>query len=206
MSSDQRDLTERQVKLDQIEADKRLHDELYRAYSDLRTDLNFQMRPEISEVASGFLAALTDSRYTEFDLDEKYRIAILEDGVPLPVISGGEEDLANLVLRLAISQMIAERSGQPFSLLILDEIFGSLDDTRRHNVVNLLRGLRDRFDQVIVITHIDDVRDGLDQVFVVSQDEKSGAASVVRGDEGLAPVLAGVAAGDLAAGDLPDMP
>ena len=197
--SDQRELAERQVKLELVEADKRLHDELYRAYSDLRTDLNFQMRPEISEVASGFLAALTDSRYTEFDLDEKYRIAILEDGVPLPVISGGEEDLANLVLRLAISQMIAERSGQPFSLLILDEIFGSLDDTRRHNVVNLLRGLRDRFDQVIVITHIDDVRDGLDQVFVVSQDEKSGAARVVRGDEGAAPVLAG-ALGDALAG------
>jgi exonuclease SbcC len=91
--------------------------------------------------------------------------------------------------------MIAERSGQPFSLLILDEVFGSLDDTRRHNVISLLRGLRDRFDQVIVITHVDDVRDGLDQVFVVSQDEKSGAALVTRGDEGASPELAGVMAG-----------
>jgi len=32
------------------------------------------------------------------------------------------------VLRLAISQMIAERAGQPLSLLVLDEIFGSLDE------------------------------------------------------------------------------
>ena len=39
--------------------------------------------------------------------------------MPKPVISGGEEDLAHLVLRLAISQMIAERAGQAFSLLIL---------------------------------------------------------------------------------------
>ena len=185
----QRELADRQVRLEQIEVERRLHDELYRAYSDLRTDLNFQMRPEISELASGFLASLTDGRYTEFDLDEKYRISILEDGVPLPVISGGEEDLANLVLRLAISQMIAERSGQPFSLLILDEVFGSLDETRRQNVIGLLRALRDRFDQVIVITHIDDVRDGLDQVFVVANDEKSGASRVVRGDEGGPPAL-----------------
>ena len=140
------------------------------------------MRPEISELASGFLAALTDARFSELDLDEKYRISILEDGVPIPVISGGEEDLANLVLRLAISQMIAERSGQPFSLLILDEVFGSLDETRRQNVIALLRALRDRFDQVIVITHIDDVRDGLDQVFVIGNDEKSGASRVTRGD------------------------
>jgi exonuclease SbcC len=178
----QRDLAERRERLEQLEADKRLHDELYRAYSDLRTDLNYQMRPEISELASAFLATLTDARYSELDLDEKYRISILEDGVPLQVISGGEEDLANLVLRLAISQMIAERSGQPFSLLILDEVFGSLDEVRRQNVVGLLRALRDRFDQVIVITHIDDVRDGLDQVFVISNDEKSGASIVTRGD------------------------
>ncbi|MBM3907169.1 MAG: SMC family ATPase [Gemmatimonadetes bacterium] len=178
----QRELAERRERLEQVEAEKRLHDELYRAYSDLRTDLNYQMRPEISELASGFLAALTDARYSELDLDEKYRISILEDGVPLQVISGGEEDLANLVLRLAISQMIAERSGQPFSLLILDEVFGSLDETRRQNVIALLRALRDRFDQVIVITHIDDVRDGLDQVFVIANDEKSGASRIARGD------------------------
>jgi exonuclease SbcC len=178
----QRELAERRERVEQVEAEKRLHDELYRAYSDLRTDLNYQMRPEISELASAFLAALTDARYSELDLDEKYRISILEDGVPLQVISGGEEDLANLVLRLAISQMIAERSGQPFSLLILDEVFGSLDETRRQNVIALLRALRDRFDQVIVITHIDDVRDGLDQVFVIANDEKSGASRVARGD------------------------
>jgi exonuclease SbcC len=190
----QRDLDERKVRLDQLEAEKRLHDELYRAYSDLRTDLNYQMRPEISELASGFLAALTDSRFSELDLDEKYRISILEDGVPVQVISGGEEDLANLVLRLAISQMIAERSGQPFSLLILDEVFGSLDETHRQNVVALLRALRDRFDQVIVITHIDDVRDGLDQVFVIANDEKSGASRVARGDADLPE-----SAGDLVA-------
>ena len=198
VASAQRDLADRRARLEQIEAEKRLHDELYRAYSDLRTDLNYQMRPEISELASGFLSSLTDARYSELDLDEKYRISILEDGVPLPVISGGEEDLANLVLRLAISQMIAERSGQPFSLLILDEVFGSLDEVRRQNVIALLRALRDRFDQVIVITHIDDVRDGLDQVFVITHDEKSGASRVVRGDAESAAdadvMLAGAAA------------
>ncbi len=196
----QRDLHERRERVELIEAEKRLHDELYRAYSDLRTDLNYQMRPEISELASNFLSSLTDARYNELDLDEKYRISILEDGVPLPVISGGEEDLANLVLRLAISQMIAERSGQPFSLLILDEVFGSLDEVRRQNVIGLLRALRDRFDQVIVITHIDDVRDGLDQVFVLAADEKSGASHVTRGDEEAALATAALATAAIAPG------
>ena len=107
--------------LDALDRQKRLHDELDRAYTDLRTDLNVQLRPEMSEIASAFLTELTDARYTELELDDSYNLTLLEDAVPKPVISGGEQDIANLCLRLAISQMIAERAGQSFSLLILDE-------------------------------------------------------------------------------------
>jgi len=159
----------------------RLHNELDRAFSDLRADLNAQMRPEISALASGFLSDLTDGRYDEVDLDEDYRVVVLDEGVPKPVISGGEEDIANLVLRLAISQMIAERAGQPLSLLVLDEIFGSLDESRRSHVLALLRRLGDRFPQVILITHIEQVRDGLDRVIRVSYDATSGT-SITRDD------------------------
>jgi len=172
----------------------RLHNELDRAFSDLRAELNAAMRPEIGVLASGFLADLTDGRYDEVDLDEDYRVIVLDDGVPKPVISGGEEDIANLVLRLAISQMIAERAGQPLSLLVLDEIFGSLDESRRQHVLALLRRLGDRFPQVILITHIEQVRDGLDRVIRVSYDSAAGA-SVVRDDTAtLGPPDASVAA------------
>jgi exonuclease SbcC len=190
------ELERTEKKLEAMDSEKRLHDELHRAYSDLRTDLNFAMRPELSELSSAFLTELTDARYTELELDDKYRIVVLEEGVPKPVISGGEEDMANLVLRLAISQMIAERAGQAFSLLVLDEIFGSLDETRRTHVVELLRGLQDRFEQVILITHIESVRDGLDQVLEVRYDENTGAAVVQRGAASPADALeAAVAAG-----------
>jgi exonuclease SbcC len=173
-----RALEQLQTKLDALHREKRLHDELDRAYSDLRTDLNHALRPEVSELASGFLSDLTDGRFSELELDDQYNIIVLEDGITKPVISGGEEDLAHLVLRLAISQMIAERAGQSFSLLILDEVFASLDDVRRHNVVELLRRLRDRFEQVILITHVEGVREGLDRVVSVRYDEDR-AASVV---------------------------
>jgi exonuclease SbcC len=170
-------------RLQALQYDKRVHDELDRAYADLRTDLNFQLRPELSELASTFLSELTDDRYTQLELDDQYNIIVLEDGVQKPVISGGEEDLANLVLRLAISQMIAERAGQAFSLLILDEVFGSLDATRRDNVIDLLRRLQDRFEQVILITHIEGVRDGVDRIISVRYDQEAGA-SVVENPEG----------------------
>ena len=175
------DLLERRRQLDELLTRKRLHDELDRAYTDLRSELNGQLRPELSEIASAFLAELTDGRYSELELDPDYSLVVHEDGIPKPVISGGEEDLANLVLRLAISQMIAERAGQPLTLLVLDEIFGSLDDVRRANVLELLRRLHDRFDQVIVITHIDSVRDALDRVITVRYDVGTGSSVVDRG-------------------------
>jgi exonuclease SbcC len=177
------ELKKKVAELEVLQTDRRMHDELDRAFSDLRTDLNFQLRPELSELASAFLSELTDARYTEMELDDQYNIVILEDGIQKPVLSGGEEDLANLVLRLAISQMIAERAGQSFSLLILDEVFGSLDEARRFNVVELLRGLQDRFEQVILITHIEPVREGLDRVINVGYDADRGC-SVVTESEG----------------------
>lgn len=178
----------------QLETERRVHDELDAAYGELRTELNARLRPELGEIAGSFLTDLTDDRYNEFELDENYEIILIGGGVPRQVISGGEEDLANLVLRLAVSQLIAERSGQPFSLLVLDEVFGSLDDQRRANVVELLRRLQDRFEQVIVITHIDGVRDGLDRVLEVSVDEETGRAIVEQRDGGRlqSETLAGV--------------
>ena len=189
-----RERAERERHIAGLKARQRLHNELDRAFSDLRGELNARMRPEIAELASGFLGDLTDGRYDELELTEDYTVTVLEGGVPKPVISGGEEDLASLVLRLAISQMIAERAGQPLSLLVLDEIFGSLDEARRQHVVGLLRRLADRFPQVILITHIEQVREGLDRVIRVDFDPAR-ATSVVRDDTAtLGAADAGVAA------------
>jgi exonuclease SbcC len=165
-------LNEQQSELDHL-------DELDEAYTELRTELNDQVRPELSEIASMFLAQLTDGRYTAMEIDDGYNILVLDEGEEKPVISGGEEDVANLVLRLSLSQMIAERAGHPLSLLILDEVFGSLDVARRDNVVQLLHNLEDRFEQVILITHIEGIRESLDQVLRVEYDERTGT-SVVR--------------------------
>lgn len=160
------------------EIEVRYHDELDQALSALRAELNAGLRPELSEIASMFLAQLTDGRYTAMEIDDGYNILVLDEGEEKPVISGGEEDVANLVLRLSLSQMIAERAGHPLSLLILDEVFGSLDVARRDNVVQLLHHLEDRFDQVILITHVEGIRESLDQVLRVEFDERNGTSTV----------------------------
>jgi exonuclease SbcC len=154
-----------------------LHNELDRALTDIRDDLNASLRPDLSDRASAFLSDLTRGRYVELELDEDYAATVLDDGDPQAVISGGEEDVANLAFRLAISQMIAELAGQPLSLLILDEIFGSLDEDRRSAVIDLLRSLADRFSQVILVTHIESVNDGVDRVVRVGFDQATGVAT-----------------------------
>jgi exonuclease SbcC len=174
--------TQMMAGIDTAKRDLLLHQELDRAFTDLRTDLNASLRPELSELASVFLRDLTNDRYSDLELDEDYVAVLMEDGQAKPVVSGGEEDVANLALRLAISQMIAERAGQPLSLLVLDEIFGSLDDERRASVLELLRSLRDRFPQVVLITHIESVREGFDRVIRVDLDEKLGVSRVSEED------------------------
>jgi exonuclease SbcC len=172
------DRARRAREADAVALSLKTNQELDRALGDLRNELNAALRPDLSELASVFLRDLTNGRYTELELDEDYVTTLLDEGEPKGVISGGEEDIANLALRLAISQMIAERAGQPLSLLILDEIFGSLDDDHRAAVVELLRSLADRFPQVILITHIDSVRDGFDRIVRVTYDARRGSAVV----------------------------
>ena len=177
--ADEAQYHERVKAVEAQETELRYHEELDTAYSQLRQELNDTVRPELSEIGSLFLAQLTDGRYTAMEIDEGYNLKVLDEGEEKPVISGGEEDIANLVLRLSLSQMIAERAGHPLSLLILDEVFGSLDVARRDNVVALLHHLEDRFEQVILITHIEGIRENLDQVLRVDYDERAGT-SIVR--------------------------
>ncbi|UCF18156.1 MAG: SMC family ATPase [Gemmatimonadota bacterium] len=175
--------------------DHGLHSELDQALGALRDELNSRVRPELSEVASVFLTELTDGRYNRIEITRDYEVVVLDDGEEKPVISGGEEDLANLVLRLAISQMIADRAGQTLNLLIFDEVFGGLDEQRRGGVVRLLQRLQGTFEQVILITHIESIREGMDHVVRVAFDERSGSSAVVNESPG-------ASSGELLAEDL----
>ena len=188
------ELAEKRKSLDALESERRHNAELDVAFNQLRVELNARVRPELSELASSFLADITAGRYTALEIDESYNVLVLDEGEEKPVISGGEEDIANLVLRLAISQMIAERAGHPLSVLILDEVFGSLDVDRRDAVIQLLHGLTGRFEQVILISHIEGIRDGLDHVVRCTFDERSGASRVEMEEARVVvgPELAGV--------------
>ena len=78
-----------------------------------RLELTGRIRPLLEARTSYLFNEITDGRYPSVELDEDYELSILDGdkAFKLKRFSGGEEDLANLCLRIAMSQVIAERSG-----------------------------------------------------------------------------------------------
>lgn len=137
---------------------------------DFKGHMISRIRPTLSQSSSRLMGQLTDNRYNEITLDADYDISMADGGVyhPIDRFSGGEKDLANLCLRLAISRVIAERAGSSgFNFIVLDEIFGSQDVGRRRNIFEALNGLGNRFKQMFLITHMEEVKDMMASVIVV---------------------------------------
>ncbi len=133
-----------------------------------------RVAPVLSELTSKGLESMTEGRYSSVELDENYEMQIDDQGTAYPInrFSGGESDLANLSLRLAISRIIADRTGAtPINFLILDEIFGSQDPNRKRSVLTALSRLSTQFRQIFLITHIEDVKDTMNYVIRVEEQE-----------------------------------
>ncbi len=142
-----------------------------------------KVAPALAETTSEMIGLMTEGKYERVALDEDYQISVDEGGVlhPLDRFSGGEADLANLSLRLAISRVIAERaSTSQMNFLILDEIFGSLDPNRKRSVMAALSGLSTQFRQVILISHVEDIKDLMTNVIRVEElPDGTSAAKIV---------------------------
>lgn len=163
----------------QYEAD--LFAEIQKQLRNLRDALNQQLQPQIKLYAEDFLARLTEGRYTSIDLNEKMDAAIIDEGETKPLISGGEQDVLALALRLALSRILQERQRGPVGLLILDEVFASLDSQRRDLVLNCLQSLRSetgQFSQIIVISHIVEINEVADHCLYLSYDKERHATIV----------------------------
>jgi exonuclease SbcC len=116
------------------------------------------------------LATLTQGRYSDARLDDSGALELFDDGAfqPLKRFSGGEQDLGNLCLRIALSRSLSRQRGTEAGFIILDEVFGSQDLDRRRGLVEHMKALRQDFRQVFVVSHFDDVVDECDvQIDVV---------------------------------------
>jgi exonuclease SbcC len=175
------DYDERAGRLANLQETLRVHELAAERLDAFRRAQSSAIRPELEELTTGFVSLLTDGRHDAVTISESFDVQLHEAGVALEVVSGGTEDVAALAMRLATSQMIAERAGHPLSLLILDEPFGSLDDVRRQNVLSLIRRLAGVFEQVFLISHVEETKYAVDHAIVVEYDEAAGLSRVIGG-------------------------
>jgi exonuclease SbcC len=138
-----------------------------------RTYLISQIRPTLSAHASELFDELTDGKYSQIELDEDYTLLVYDQGTSHTIerFSGGEEDLANLCIRLAISEIITERAGSIFQFIILDEIFGSQDHVRKQNIIKALNSYTSKFRQIFLITHVEDIQHFTEHTMTVIEDD-----------------------------------
>ena len=125
-----------------------------------RNTLVASVGPRLSAQAAELFAELTDREYDRLEVDpDTYEIKILDAGRTYGMgrFSGSETDLANLALRVAVSEHVRFQSGGAVGLLVLDEVFGPLDDDRKARMLVALERLRARFRQVLVVTHLPQV-------------------------------------------------
>jgi exonuclease SbcC len=141
-------------------------EKLGRLFAEFRKELIAGIRPRLAEAGSRLMADMSGGRYQLMELDEEYNIRLFDNGqfYGIDRYSGGETDLANLCLRLAISMTLTESAGMERSMLILDEVFGSQDEGRRELIYQGLAGLKRRFPQILAITHIEELKHRVETV------------------------------------------
>jgi exonuclease SbcC len=73
--------------------------------------------------------------------------------------SGGEAFRINFAIRVAISKVLARRAGARLQTLVLDEGFGTQDVRGRERLVEAINAVQADFEKIIVITHIEELKD-----------------------------------------------
>jgi len=88
------------------------------------------------------------------------------DALPLSSASGSQKFIASIVITEALRYM--SRLTKP-SLRIIDEGFGTLDDELTMGVVNILNYLRNKYKNVLIITHRNEIKDFADYIIEVNK-------------------------------------
>lgn len=94
------------------------------------------------------------------------------------MFSGGEAFRINFAIRLALSEVLAQRAGARLQTLVIDEGFGSQDESGRQRLVEAINLVKDDFAKILVITHIDSLKDAFPSRIEVSKTDLGSTVTV----------------------------
>jgi len=78
---------------------------------------------------------------------------------PYELYSGGETFRVNFAIRIALSKLLTRRAGAKLQFLIIDEGFGTQDTEGRSRVVEVLDTIKNDFEKIVVITHLEELKE-----------------------------------------------
>ncbi len=153
-----------------------------------------QALPQIEEAANELLDRLsngamsvrfvTQAGYKDKkreDLKETLDIQI-SDGAgtrDYEMFSGGEAFRVNFAIRLALSEVLARRTGARLQTLVIDEGFGSQDALGRQRLVEAINTVRRDFAKILIITHLDELKDAFPNRIEVEKTPRGSSVRVV---------------------------
>lgn len=138
--------------------------------AEFKTKLNSKVAPRISDIASTMYAQITKGKYQHIEVSNDFDFYIYDEGKKYPIerFSGGEIDLANLVLRIAISKTLSELSGASIvEFLAFDEVFGSQDENRRMEILEAFHTIKEQYRQIFLISHEMEIKEMFERVVEV---------------------------------------
>jgi exonuclease SbcC len=127
--------------------------------------------PEIESDANRILSRLSDNRmHIALVTQQKTKAGSMVETLDLMIAdevgtrsyelySGGEAFKVNFAVRVALSRLLARRSGAKLETLIIDEGFGSQDEVSRDRLVKAIRSIQGDFARILVITHMSDIKE-----------------------------------------------
>ncbi|MFC1911616.1 AAA family ATPase [Chloroflexota bacterium] len=142
--------------------------------------------PEIEAEANRLLGRMTDNRmHAKFETQRESKKGDIIETLDINIsdelgtrnyemFSGGEAFRINFAIRIALSKLLARRSGAPLPTLIIDEGFGTQDSTGIEKLKEAINSIQDDFEKIFVITHIEELRDAFPtRIDVTKSDEGS---------------------------------
>lgn len=176
---------EKLAKLENASKEEGLYEELAVAFGKkgIQTLIIDTALPEIEDEANRLLARMTDNRMNIVMETQRAHKTKKEETVETldinisdelgtrryEMYSGGEAFRIDLALRIALSKLLARRSGAPLPTLIIDEGFGSQDSAGREKLVEAINSIQDDFEKILVITHIEELKNAFDERIEVTK-------------------------------------
>lgn len=164
---------------------------LHRAYSDIPTLLFTETIPQIEEYTNKILSKISTDKQVILrayrDTKAKTQVKALDilgttstGSRDFENLSGSEKFRQSLALRVALARVNAELYNTEIGFFIVDEGFGSLDDSNIQLIKQTLRDIAKQFDLFVVITHVTELKDTFNTEIVVSSGGKGSRINIVQ--------------------------